>query len=88
MQRGWDSETSGKKAISHIKSYTMHVLAYFINHSKSIRYALHKVEYHENYVRWVYLITILNMGKSEVSEKIILISYTHVMSRSCGLCAS
>ena len=29
LRRGWDSETSGEKSMSHGKPYKMHFLAYF-----------------------------------------------------------
>ena len=59
----WDSETNGKKSISHEKPYKMHYLAYCTFQGTSI--ALRKVEDHENHVRWIYLTTVLYMGKSE-----------------------
>ena len=66
-RRGWDSETSGEKSISHGKPYKMHFLAYFTLQGMLVMInTLRKVEDHENHVRWIYLTT---GGKSEVSEK-------------------
>ena len=65
-QWGWDSETSGEISISRGKLYKMHFLAYFTLQSTVIMLnTLHKVEYHENHVRWIYLTTVLYMGESQ-----------------------
>ena len=48
LRRGWDSETSGEKSISHGKPYKMHFLEYFTLQGMLIMLnTLRKVEDHE-----------------------------------------
>ena len=62
LRRGWDSETSGEKSISHGKPYTMLFLAYFALQGMLVMLnTLRKVEDHENHVRWIYLTTVLKV---------------------------
>ena len=71
LRRGWDSETSVEKSISHGKPYKMHFLAYFTFQGTLIMLnILRKVEYHENHVRWIYLTTVLYMGESKKYARI------------------
>ena len=50
----WDSETNGEKSISHGKPYKMYFLAYFTLQGTLVMInTLHKVEDHENHVRWI-----------------------------------
>ena len=60
-----ESETSSDKSISHGKPYKMRFLAYFIYTSRHVSQlnTLLKVENHENHVSWIYLTTVLYMGK-------------------------
>ena len=63
-RRGWDSETSCEKSISHGKPYKMHFLAYFTLQGMIVMLnTLRKIEDHENHVRWIYLTTVLYMGE-------------------------
>ena len=71
LRRGWESETSGEKSISHGKPYKMHFLAYFtLQGTLIILNTLCKFEDHENHVRYIYLTKFCSLhgGRSEVCE--------------------
>ena len=64
--RGWDSETTGEKSISHGKPYKMYFLEYFtLQCTLVMLITLRKVDDHENHVRWIYLTTVLYMWRSQ-----------------------
>ena len=59
----WDS---GEKSISQGKPYKMHFLAYFTIQGMLVMLnTLHKVEDHENHVRWIYITTVLYTGGNQ-----------------------
>ena len=64
ITRGWDSETSAEKTISHGKPYKIHFLVNFTLQGTLVMLnTLLKVKDHENHVRWIYITTVLYMGK-------------------------
>ena len=71
-RRGWDSEKSGEKSVSHGKPYKMHFLAYFARQSMVIMLNTMcklKVEDHEN-ISWIYRTTVLYMGECQMYARI------------------
>ena len=76
LQRGCDSETNGEKSISYGKPYKMHFLKYFTVQGTLIMLnTLHKVEDHENHVRWIYLTTVLYVRESQKYARNIRVWY-------------
>ena len=85
LRRGWDSETSGEKSISHGKPYKMNFLTYFtLQGTLVILNTLHKVEDHENHVRWIYLTTVLYMGSQKYARMDCLWPFLHAARTSNG----
>ena len=74
LRRGWYSETSGEKFISHGTPYKMHFIAYFtLQGTLAMLNTLRQVEDHENHVRWIYLTTVHYMGESQKYARICVL---------------
>ena len=56
----------GEKNPSHMENHTKCIFSHTLHFSTLIMLnTLHKVEDHENHVRWIYLTTVLKMGESQ-----------------------